>query len=204
KLPMKAGIVARTFSLSRQQWFVLGLLLFFVGLSIQYGTKALDARSTSRSAFERWRNQILELDHGTDIYQSFNYPNPPIMALLLYPLALLPPPWGALCWFYLKVGMALAAVVLVFRLVETPGRPFPPWAKALTIFLSLRPVMGDLSHGNINLFILFLVVAALYAFRRGRDLSAGVLLALSIACKVTPALFVPYFVWKRAWKTVAG
>jgi hypothetical protein len=31
-----------------------------------------------------------------------------------------------------------------------------------------------------------------------------VTLALAIACKVTPALFVPYFVWKRAWKTLAG
>jgi hypothetical protein len=201
---MKAGMVARTFSLNRQHWFVLALLLFFVGLSVQYGSKAFDGRSTSRSAFERWRNQILELDRGTDIYRSFNYPNPPIMALMLYPLAVLPPPLGALCWFYLKVGMALAAMVLVFRLVETPDRPFPPWAKALTLFLSLRPVMGDLSHGNINLFILFLVVAALYALRRGRDITAGVLLALGIACKVTPALFVPYFAWKRAWKTLAG
>jgi hypothetical protein len=29
-------------------------------------------------------------------------------------------------------------------------------------------------------------------------------LALAIACKVTPVLFVPYFAWKRAWKTLAG
>ncbi len=33
---------------------------------------------------------------------------------------------------------------------------------------------------------------------------AGVLLGLAIACKVTPALFIPYFLWKRAWKTLAG
>src|SRR5262249_13440520 len=33
---------------------------------------------------------------------------------------------------------------------------------------------------------------------------AGVLLALSITCKVTPALFVPFFLWKRAWTTLAG
>ncbi len=29
-------------------------------------------------------------------------------------------------------------------------------------------------------------------------------LGLAIVCKVTPALFVPYFLWKRAWKTLAG
>jgi hypothetical protein len=114
------------------------------------------------------------------------------------------PYWGALVWFYLKVAMTLAAFAWVFRLVETPERPFPPWAKAAAILLSIRPIMGDLQHGNINLFILFLVVAGLYAFRRGWDLSAGLLLALGITCKVTPALFVPYLLWKRAWKALAG
>jgi alpha-1,2-mannosyltransferase len=88
--------------------------------------------------------------------------------------------------------------------VEDPDRPFPAWAKALTILLSLRPILGDLSHGNVNLFILFLVVSALYGFHRGRDYLAGSTLALAIACKITPALFVPYFLWKRAWKTLAG
>jgi hypothetical protein len=74
----------------------------------------------------------------------------------------------------------------------------------LATLLGLRPIIGDLSHGNVNLFILFLIVAALYAFHRGRDGRAGVLLALAICCKVTPALFVPYLFWKRAWRTLAG
>src|SRR5262249_51204619 len=70
--------------------------------------------------------------------------------------------------------------------------------------LSLRPIMGDLSHGNVNLFILFLVSGALYAFHQEYDLIAGVILGLAIACKVTPALFIPYFLWKRAWRAAAG
>ncbi len=37
-----------------------------------------------------------------------------------------------------------------------------------------------------------------------RDVLAGLVLALAIACKVTPALFLPYFVWKRAWRPLAG
>ena len=64
--------------------------------------------------------------------------------------------------------------------------------------------MGDLTHGNVNLFILFLVALGLYAIRRQRDYLGGATIALAIACKVTPALFIPYFVWKRAWKTLAG
>jgi alpha-1,2-mannosyltransferase len=182
-----------------QRWFVLGLLVLLLALSFQYSLKAL----SNRSAILRWREQLHHLA-DEDIYQRYTYPNPPIMALLLSPLAELPPLVGSLAWFYLKVGMTLLALAWVFRLVESPARPFPAWAKALALLLSLRPIMGDLAHGNVNLFILFLVVGALYAFHQGRDLTAGLVLALSIACKVTPALFLPYFLWKRAWKTLAG
>ena len=189
-----------------QRAFVLGLFGFFVAVSVQYSQKVLDARHgvQSRSAIQRWREQLLQLDSGENIYARFTYPNPPIMALMLRPIADLPPLAGALTWFYLKVAMALVAFAAIFRVIETTDLPFPPWAKALTVLLSLRPVVGDLSHGNVNLFILFLVAAMLYAFRRGWDVAAGMILALAIACKVTPALFVVYFLWKRAWRLLAG
>jgi hypothetical protein len=196
---MHRGTAQRTVATSPQRWFVLGLLLLFLGLSIQYSIKA----RANRSAILRWREQLNQLA-DEDIYQRFTYPNPPIMALLLEPLAQLPPLLGSLSWFYLKVLMTLVALHWFFRIVEGPDRPYPPWAKALAILLSLRPIMGDLTHGNINLFILFLVVGGLYAFCHRRDVLAGLLLALAIACKVTPALFVPYFLWKRAWRTLAG
>jgi uncharacterized membrane protein len=100
--------------------------------------------------------------------------------------------------------MFVVCVIWTFRLVESPDRPLPAWAKALTIVLSIRPILGDLTHGNINIFILFLVMASLYSFSRGRDRLSGVLLALAIACKVTPALLIVYFLWKRAWSTLIG
>jgi alpha-1,2-mannosyltransferase len=194
-------------------WFALGLALFFVALSIPYAFKAWH----NGSAFQRWQPQISALGDGVDIAQRYNYPNPPIMALLLYPLARLPAAAGelglpekaaslfaALCWFYIKAGLTMLAFRWVFQLVEGPSRPFPLWAKCLTVLLALRPIMSDLQHGNVNLFILFLVVAALTAYHRRRDGVAGLVLGLAIACKVTPALFVPYFLWKRSWKILAG
>src|SRR5262249_40121871 len=146
---------------------------------------------------------ILHLD-DEDLSRKYNYPNPPIMAIILEPLVNLRSPWGALLWFYLKVGMTLVCFQWVFRMIETPERPFPTWAKVLTVLLSLRTIMSDLTHGNVNLFILFLVVGFLYAFHRGRGFLSGNILALAIACKVTPALFLPYLLWKKAWRAAAG
>jgi hypothetical protein len=176
------------------------LVVLFALLGDRYTAKARH----DRGAFNRWRAQILELSEGVDISERFNYPNPPVMAVLLEPLARMPPVAGALTWFYLKVGMALLSLYWVFRLVEAGGEPFPPWAKALAILCSLKPIIDDLNHGNVNLFILFLVVAALTAWRSRRDLLGGILLALAVSCKITPALFFPYLVWKRAWRTLGG
>jgi alpha-1,2-mannosyltransferase len=192
-----------------QRWFTLALLLVFAIVSVQYSIKVLTPRRDGQtaSAVLRWASQIQMMEEGEDVHKTHNYPNPPIMAMILWPfseLAQVSPLAAALGWFYLKVGMALLAMLWVFRLVQTPERPFPVWAKALIAVLSLRPILGDLTHGNVNIFILFLVVASLYAFSRGKDFLSGVLLALAIACKVTPALFVFYFAWKRAWRVLAG
>ena len=183
----------------RRAMVVVGLALIFAPLAVQYFYKARD----DRSAFLRWRPQILDIGR-IDIYERYTYPNPPIMALILRPLAQLPPLVGSFAWFAIKLVLAGIALHWIVMIVQYRDHPFPAGAQLLALGLSLRPIMGDLSHGNVNLFILFLVAWALWAFYRRRDFTAGVVLALAIACKVTPALFVPYFFWKRAWRLLIG
>jgi alpha-1,2-mannosyltransferase len=204
--PMLALLSRRYLTSKRLLLAALTLLLLFVGG--QYAAKS----GENRSAFNRWRGQVQELVGGQDVYKKYAYPNAPIMGLMLYPLSLLPRfevgaatiDLGALAWFLLKVAMTVLAFHWCIRVCAEASRPFPFWAQALTLGLALRPIVGDLSHGNVNLLILFLVVAALFAFRQRRDFGAGLILALAITCKVTPALFVPYLLWKRAWRALAG
>ena len=183
--------------------FLAVLAIVVVGVSVKYAAKIDkpgDRGLQSRSAFLRWRTMIHEVFAGTNIYIGVHeYPNPPIMAIVLKPFAELPPKAGALAWFYAKVLMALFAAVWIFRIA-----PVPDAGKGIAILLALPPLLGDLSHNNVNIFILFLVAGCLEAYRRGRDFTAGLVLALSIACKVTPLMFLAYFLYKRAWRTAAG
>ncbi len=147
------------------------------------------------------------MQDGENIHAKYNYPNPPILPQLLTPifkLIELDPVVGALTWYFLKLGMAIICIVWSFRLVTADGRPFPEWAKALAVAASISTVIGDLKHGNVNIFILFLVMSVLYAYTCGKDYLAGLLLALAIASKVTPALFLVYFAWKRSWQVLIG
>jgi len=194
---------------SRRAWLIGLLAVACLALAVQYAVKA---SGEDRSAFVRWRGALEDLVSGNDVYATWQYPNAPIMGLLLYPVTLLPRldlgalelDCGALAWFGLKVLMTLLAFRLTVCLVQQAGAPFPPWAQGLTLLLAARPILGDLQHGNVNLLILLLVVGALYAFKQGRDVLAGLTLALAVACKLTPALFLPYLAWKRAWKALAS
>ncbi|MBX3398337.1 MAG: DUF2029 domain-containing protein [Gemmataceae bacterium] len=184
--------------------FGLLLVLAFAATAVRYYLKAEKPSRTgelTRTAFLRWRPQILALQTPTNIYTAFNYPNPPIMALVLAPFVALPPLLGAMAWFAAKVAMA---VWFLRWAVRALGAKPPGWALGAAVLFAMHPILGDLSHGNVNLFIAFLVLGALALFTARRDFAAGVVLALAIACKVTPALFLPYFVWKRAWRAVAG
>src|SRR5258708_20306112 len=133
---MPASALAVSRRRTGQRLFVLALLLLFTAVAAQYTYKIKD--NLHRSAFLRWREQILQLE-SVDIYRAYQYPNPPIMALMLRPLAELEPLTGALLWFFLKVSLALLSLAGAFRLTETQPAPFPPCAKPSPPILILPP-----------------------------------------------------------------
>jgi alpha-1,2-mannosyltransferase len=179
---------------------VRGVLIGAVAVCIYY----VAVKGPTRSAFIRWRPQIAEMMNGADAYTKYGFPYPPVMALLLAPLAKLPPAVGMSAWLFLKVLMTLAALRwLVLQQRDAWRRRIPASVPILAMIATTTPIVGDLMHGNINLWILFLVVATWRAFGTGRRWLAGFVLSLAVACKVTPALLVLYFAWKREWKTAA-
>jgi hypothetical protein len=199
---LEIGSVPRRSALGRFSPHVFWILWSSIVLiaAAFYYPKAAD----HRSAFVRWRPQVIKFWDGVNIYDKMIFPNPPILPITLGPLMALPPVAGAMIWFAIKVLLATIAVVLCLRIVKSPEGDFPPFFQSLILLLSLRPILGDLHHGNINLLILFLIVTTFEAWRRGHDLLAGLLLGLAISYKVTPALLLVYFAYKRSWKTVGS
>ncbi len=127
------------------------------------------------------------------------YLYPPLFAQLLTPLAWLPLPVAAFLW---AAGNVLA-VGWLWRLVQ---RVLPPTPDRNLMYagwwLALGPVLlGNFLLGQVNLWIAALVTFALLAdTRRQQAATGGLALAAAVSVKLSPALLIPYFVGRRAWR----
>lgn len=169
--------------------------------------------------FER-RNVYVEYEQA---YTITKYP--PFFAFLFAPLVPLPMAIAASVWFWLNLtlsaGMAVLAALTVgdgAAVGPAAGEPDPgsgpERARAarqdrrrrvvLPYLLAAPVVISNLETGQVNIVIVFLLCAALFLHRQGKDLLAGGILGAAIALKLTPALFLAYFAWKRAPRVLAG
>lgn len=143
----------------------------------------------------------------------YMHPNSPPVVLLLTPFAFMPVWLMAALFNLLKLATIVMAVWMSARLVSDsrpsadgrPGTGSPAdTVLALGLLWALVFLVGDIQHGNTNVFVLGAIVLHLWLFRRGRDGLAGLPLALAICLKMTPALFVAYWAWQRNWRLLAG
>ncbi len=130
---------------------------------------------------------------------------PPFFSLLFAPLVPLPTIIGASLWFWLSLGLAVASAYLCA--VTIGGSAEVRQHKALVILpllLTAGIIGSNLETAQVNTVTLFVVCLALLAFRKRADLAAGGLLGVATALKLTPGLFVLYFLYKKAYRVVVG
>ncbi|MHB8509032.1 MAG: glycosyltransferase family 87 protein [Candidatus Dormibacteria bacterium] len=139
-------------------------------------------------------------DQGRDNFNTgaSSSPYAPSFFLLFWPWAWVGSAIGRLAWLALgQVGGAVM-LVLTFKALRRPTRFELLVSMALCLtFLPVRVVVED---GQLGLILGGLMAAAFYAWWRRREAAAGAFLAAAIAIKLTPALMLAYFFWRRAWR----
>lgn len=145
----------------------------------------------------------------TDLYQVRNqrgwaYVYPPLFAILMTPLALLPVFWGALIWYLLSAGLLASAALMCARIVRqtTTGTVDIAWLVTLPVFLLLIWLVSGLTRGQASIPLCWLVLAAICWQWKGCHVWGGVCLAGAVVMKVFPIVVLAYFVWRRKWRFV--
>ena len=67
------------------------------------------------------------------------------------------------------------------------------------MFIGVQFLARDMAECGVNIALVALAWFGFYTWTRYRDWLGGASLGLAIALKMTAALFVPYFLWRRQW-----
>lgn len=155
-----------------------------------------DERLPGRTDFTVYTEASKAFFDGRDPYEVTNangwhYLYPPLFALLLRPLHGLPIDLQAYLWFLANVAMAFGCFLECRRIAATEGaRPPLRWIAAAAAFA--LPALNALQRGQVGIAVLYplLLGFRLVAERRSgaRAFLGGVILALPVALKLTPAL----------------
>ncbi len=206
--PSPRLVAALTSTAARRLY--LGLLVLLVAaLWLNMVRRAVTPGGSQFRSFVEFSRDLIY--RGVNVYREYPAAEtvtkyPPFFGVLFAPFVPLPLWLGAALWFWVSLGLAVGAGYVAALLVSSDDAPplRDRTAFILPLVLAAGLIASNLETAQVNHVTLFLVTLALYLFRRRRDRAAGALIGVAAALKLTPALFVLYFLYKRAYRVVAG
>lgn len=191
----------------------LGAVALAVGLTVAHpnGLLTLLPSTDMRELhvdFDTFWHSAVALTQGADIYDTtakLRNLNPPLLSLVLAPLAGLDPLLAYRVFAAFTLVLVLAAVVVVCRELRLGWG----WTVGATVAMALSsPLHGTLVLGQIYGVLLALLVAGWLCERRGHPRAAGVCYGVAVALKpsLAPVLLLPLAQrrWPAFWAGVVG
>lgn len=157
-----------------------------------------------------YRNAGTSVLHGRDLYGYLSHPPqrlpftyPPFAALLAVPLAWLSFSAAGIVWTLGELACTVGLTAIGFRrLLDRAGRWWPLLLGLLAGLLQLTlPLRDEVKFGQVDELLALLCVVDCLRARRSK--SAGVLVGLAAAVKLTPALFVVYLLVRGSRRAAA-
>jgi Glycosyltransferase family 87 len=154
--------------------------------------------------FESFWRSAVALREGADLYRTgmttVNL-DPPLLAVLLLPLAWLAPLTAYHLFALLNLVLMVGSVIAVAERV----RLRPGWAMAaVAALLASSPLHGTLALGQVYGLLTAALTVAWLAERRGRAVLAGVAIGLAIALKPSLLPLLAWPVLRRRWEMLAA
>jgi alpha-1,2-mannosyltransferase len=133
-------------------------------------------------------------------YTKYGFTYPPFAALTMLPMAVLP--WQVVITVSLAATVVVTAVITRWFLGPVVARQgWPRWfvyALAAALLFAFEPMRETLSFGQVNMLLVFLVVADLVLLERSPW--GGIGIGLATAIKLTPGIFIVYLLIARRYR----
>lgn len=188
------------------QWFLNGWLMSGVAGVLVLALYGLHWKSVGNFVISIDQCEVLFCDFyrhfypmGRELFTSFQ----PVQGFFYSPFAALLFSWSAtvssrealMIWG--AVQAAGVAGLYLIPMVCLAGRGRAWQVLYSLIFLTSFPLLHNLKWGQVSVIVTLLILAALVLYDRGQPAWSAVVLALAIAIKYYPAIFLVYFLFRR-------
>lgn len=194
---------------SRSFWIVVGLVIASIVLWALFAIHLVQRNKTGLPLdFQVYRDAASSMLHGGAVYQerftfaNLNFTYPPFALLLFCVLTVTTPPIAMAVWSFLScVALVVFVALALSSLTTLPRRLLVLVSLVLSgaSCLVLEPIRSNMNFGQINVFLMLVILADIAVIRSS---FRGVLTGLAAAVKLTPLLYIAYFFIIRSRSSV--
>ena len=131
------------------------------------------------------------------------YKYSPFFAVLVAPIGLLPLSYASFLWL-LGMCVSLFFILKMAKKMIMGDKPPPGYFYLLSLLLASKFLVREIRLGQTDFLILLFIFLCLLFLQRGKEFVAGIFFALSILIKPTSLIFIPYFLYKKRFRTTAS
>lgn len=122
-----------------------------------------------------------------------SYIYPPTFAFLLMPMAQLDYPLASLFFFLINFLCLLLSLFLIHKMIPSPNIIL---VYIISLLFSYRFLENHIINNQVAFILIFLILLSVYT---KSSWLAAILLSLGIVIKITPGIFILYFLYKRRY-----
>lgn len=184
---------------------VIWIGIFIIGLLIYTLTRH------TMDFWPFWNIARQVIFQGMDLYNTnkdFSYP--PFFFCVVSFFSIFQFPVAAALWYIFNVSLLVICILLTASIVKYDDKEIKEPIKLKYLYLIppallILIIMDNLWLGQSNILVLTSICAALYFYyNKKTQWLTGLFIAMGIAIKVTPGLFLIYFLYKRDFKVLYG
>ena len=147
--------------------------------------------------------------HGKEVYpppaaQKFPFMYPPPCAIFLAPLSALGQLGLIIALVFVNAAAWITSIRLSVRLATGRSHGAHLLVYVIPNLIIVVYVWSNFLLGQPSLLLLALMLGAFCLLQKGREISAGVVVALAAAIKAFPALALIYLIYRRFWLAAAS
>lgn len=139
-------------------------------------------------------------------YGNLGYVYPPLLAMMLEPLTLLPCASAAVIWMLVNAALWVVVTFLLWSVIASRWRTarLESLTLASVVSFCFWPMAAGLFLGQAHILVLASMMVAIWLAEREHDWLAGAALAFGVMIKFFPVVIILYFLVRGRYRVVGG